>query len=104
MILFPLLIKVKIIRIYDFHLNLGSIRAFNNSISCLCNNLFSHVTLYMQVLDLIGNKRWRLQINEQWARFALNGSKVNNSKKFDFREKIVKHEIIIYAKYKSLKN
>ena len=38
----------------------------------------------------------------QWARIGSNGSKFNNSKTIGFREKIVKHEMSIYAKTKSL--
>ncbi len=39
--------------------------------------------------------------NAQWARIDRNGSKNNNSNNIDFREKIVKDEIIIYAKSKN---
>ncbi len=40
--------------------------------------------------------------NAHWSKIAKKGQQFNNSKNIDFREKIVKHEMSIYAKAKSL--
>ena len=50
----------------------------------------------------IVDPKMRFQTSAQWARIGQNGSKFNNSKTIGFREKIVKYEMSIYAKTKSL--
>ena len=59
------------------------------------------LTLVKNYSSRVSNHAWLWSSFAQWARIARIGSKINNSKYIDFRKKIVKHEIIIYAKSKN---